>query len=288
MTPAPPTPIWKLGRERGVQYYLAMTAGGMALVYFVLHHRGVSSLAALLPLLVGIGGTAIGWSRTPVVYLIALAVVVSIPPNRYFMTDRGGSVWLSDVLLCSGVLAFVAGQYRLYALVRGVFPPPRAETERVGDLPRSAPAELRRDAASVAPGEVAMLVLLLPAWAVLAQFASVLLPRTLANPGLKPDAWRAVMLLWLLAITALVIASAFDYYHRRSMTPTEATLYLQDVLWQETRREQRRHDRWRAWARLGNPLDLVDRLIDLAVLLWLTGLTIVLVTATLWICVSIF
>jgi hypothetical protein len=34
------------------------------------------------------------------------------------------------------------------------------------------------------------------------------------------------------------------------MTAEEATLFLQDVLWKETRGEQRRLNRWSAWARL--------------------------------------
>ena len=40
------------------------------------------------------------------------------------------------------------------------------------------------------------------------------------------------------------------YWIWRRMTLAEATLFLQDVQWQETRGEQRRLNRWLAWARL--------------------------------------
>jgi hypothetical protein len=46
----------------------------------------------------------------------------------------------------------------------------------------------------------------------------------------------------------LAVAALLRYLALRRMTPPEAGLYLQDVLWRETRREQRRLNRWLAWA----------------------------------------
>jgi hypothetical protein len=37
------------------------------------------------------------------------------------------------------------------------------------------------------------------------------------------------------------------------MSVAEANLFLQDILWQETRGDQRRISRWFAWARLRRP-----------------------------------
>jgi hypothetical protein len=279
--------MWQLWRDTGVKYYLAVGGAGLLLVFLVLNQRGVSYLSCLLPLLVGAGGATIGWARTPIVYLVVLATVLSIEPNRYFMSSHGGSVWLTDMLLCAGVLAFVAAQYRLQSLLKSAFPPALLPADAETRPPGPAPASPRRASRSVSPREIGMLLLVLPAWAIGAQLVAALLPASLGNPGLRPAVWRGMTLLWLLCIAALVIASIFDFYHRRHMSPAEATLFLQDELWRETRREQRRHDRWRAWARLGFPLDIVDLLIDIAVLFWLATIIVFLVWMALWIYLSL-
>jgi hypothetical protein len=279
--------MWVLWRDTGVRYYLAVGGGGLILVFLVLNQRGVPYLSCLLPLLVGAGGATIGWARIPVVYLVVLATVLSIEPNRYFMSSHGGNVWLTDVLLCAGVLAFVAAQYRLQSLLKSAFPPAllpgEAETRPQGP----APANPRRASRSVTPREVGTLLVLLPAWAIVAQLVAALLPASLGNPGLRPAVWRGMTLLWLLSVAALVIASLFDFYHRRHMTSAEAMLFLQDELWRETRREQRRHDRWRAWGRLGFPLDIIDLLIDVAVMIWLATIVMILAWLALWVYLSL-
>jgi hypothetical protein len=49
----------------------------------------------------------------------------------------------------------------------------------------------------------------------------------------------------------MALAVAFlRLWRQRQHPPAIAALYLQDVLWKETRREQRRLHRWLAWARL--------------------------------------
>lgn len=290
MNPAKmPLPSWLLWRETGVKYYLGVAGGGLGLVFLVLNQRGVPYFSCLLPLLIGAGGAALGWARTPIVYLIVLATVLSIEPNRYFMSPRGGNVWLTDVMLCAGVLAFVAAQYRLQSLLKSVFPPALSpgQTATAALGKGAAPLEPRRASPTVSPRELGTLLLLLPAWGVIAHFVAALLPTSFGNPGLRPGVWRGMTLLWLLGVAGLVVASVFDYYHRRHMTAAEATLYLQDVLWRETRREQRRHDRWRAWGRLGFPLDWLDQLIDLLTMLWLATLIVGLAALGLWIYVSL-
>jgi hypothetical protein len=48
----------------------------------------------------------------------------------------------------------------------------------------------------------------------------------------------------------IIAASVFGYLAQRRMLPDEAALYLQDSVWRETPREQRRVMAWLAWARL--------------------------------------
>jgi len=54
----------------------------------------------------------------------------------------------------------------------------------------------------------------------------------------------------------LLASSILNYLARRQMTRAEAELMLQDILWRETRREQRRIGRWLAWSR--NRQDRLD------------------------------
>ena len=63
--------------------------------------------------------------------------------------------------------------------------------------------------------------------------------------------WRGILVLWLLGGGVLIVAAGLRYLALRQMTRAEAQLYLQDLLWQQTRREQRRLNRWLAWSWLG-------------------------------------
>jgi hypothetical protein len=259
------TPSWTLWREPGVKYYLGLCVAGLGLSFLVLNHRGLSFASAVLPMLVGAAGVAIGWERTPLVYLMMLAGVISVEPNRGLMSSIGGNSWLTDLLLCCGALAFVSAQYRLQGLLKNIFPQAlkpgqdAAATLARGPTPSALP---RRDARAVTPREVGSLLLALPAWALAAHLVANLLPTTFGNPGLRPAAWRAMTLLWMLGVAALVIAGIFDYFQRRQMTGAEAMLFLQDEVWRQTRGEQRRINRWVAWMRRNRAQNSVGRFFD--------------------------
>jgi hypothetical protein len=89
----------------------------------------------------------------------------------------------------------------------------------------------------------------MPLWIALGLMVWSVTLRGPANPGLKPAVWQAALLVWLIGLTPYVAASGISYWQRRHMSVAEATMYLQDQLWAETRREQRRLNRWLAWAR---------------------------------------
>jgi hypothetical protein len=67
---------------------------------------------------------------------------------------------------------------------------------------------------------------------------------------LPPPAWRIIVLLWAVGVALLLASGLINYLSRETMTKDEAALILQDVLWREYRSEQRRANRWVAWARL--------------------------------------
>jgi hypothetical protein len=57
------------------------------------------------------------------------------------------------------------------------------------------------------------------------------------------------VLLWGFAGGILLAYIVFWYIGLRQMKSEEATLAMQDILWQETLREQTRIQRWRVWAK---------------------------------------
>ena len=64
----------------------------------------------------------------------------------------------------------------------------------------------------------------------------------------KPAAILAIIVALVLGV---VVASAFlGYWRSAAQTREQAALVLQDAVWAETRGEQRRLNRWLAWARL--------------------------------------
>jgi hypothetical protein len=156
-------------------------------------------------------------------------------------------------------VGYIVGHYRLQGLLHNVAPldprrregPPRWHFFRFYWLPRLAPQ--RRSSRGVSPYEVPLLLLTLPAAALTAQllWAALTPPWRLANL-LPPPLCRFLLLVWFLGVGVLVTAAALQHWKRLRMSADEAALLLQDVLWVETRREQRRINRWLAWAHLRN------------------------------------
>jgi hypothetical protein len=66
--------------------------------------------------------------------------------------------------------------------------------------------------------------------------------------NIPPWSWRVGLVVWWLAAALVLTATALGHLAWRRQSPAEAGVYLRDVLWHETRREQRRIQRWRAWA----------------------------------------
>ena len=75
--------------------------------------------------------------------------------------------------------------------------------------------------------------------------------RTLPDIDVDIDdrGWKVMLLAWLLGLVFIVATTAVRYAAQWYLCPEEAAMFLQDTLWRETSREQRRINRWIAWAR---------------------------------------
>jgi hypothetical protein len=65
--------------------------------------------------------------------------------------------------------------------------------------------------------------------------------------GIEQPFARLMLFLWAFVTGAILAGVAFRYWALRSMNRLQARLMLQDIFWQETRREQERIHGWRRW-----------------------------------------
>jgi hypothetical protein len=205
------------------------------------------------------------WLRTTLAWLLASAglwlwrllhgYLVRPRLHRTELAPPQGVLPVSDLLLAASVLTYAVAQYRLQGLVVRLFPPDprqaRAAAQRGKAEAREFRESLCRPPGSVTTRELVLLPMALAACAGLAYLAWSWLRGQTTDLPIVDSAWRGILALWLLGGGVLVAAGLLRYLALRRMTREEAALYLQDVLWRETRREQRRLNRWLAWAWLG-------------------------------------
>jgi hypothetical protein len=236
----------------GVVRYILACLSALAIIFVVMLERTFVILA-LLPVVAGLlgGMTSLG----PVLLIVAIAVSLNQLP--FAETQFSRSVIL-DTILCAAVLIYVMAQFRLQSLALWVFPlDPRLRDKRGPEpgrfflfrMPRKM-VRRRRSAGLVSTTEIWLMLFIALMVALLAQLLWFTVPSETANPGLLGPVWHAILVVWTVGIAWFVAAGWIDYRQQSRMTVAEATLYLQDAVWAETRREQRRLNRWLAWSRI--------------------------------------
>jgi hypothetical protein len=192
---------------------------------------------ALVPTLVGAAGLAFRWRSGSLLVLAGIAIG-QVGRSYYLHAGFGLRTSLAaDLGLCAATLAYVIAQYRLVGLTAGVFPPVRRKLDQPPPRPGSAStAELAAAGLSVAACSVGAFFL----WEVVGEVP--------APWHMYPTTWRLGMVAWVLLGGLALAAAVLGHLGWRRLSPAEAAVFLQDALWHETRREQRRINRWRAWA----------------------------------------
>lgn len=243
-----------------VPTYTALCLVAVGVMFLVLLQRGFGSWS-LLPPLLGCLGLILRWRVAPLLLLLALAGLLFVEgPLRHGVRVgvlSGTHFPIADFVLCGAVLAYVGACYRLQSLELYIFPPDPRRRERTSrkasEVPRPAsrPFHRRRSTQVASPWEIGRLLLALPLWATLAQLGWWSLLQ-LPWEAFDLPRWvvHGLVVTWILAVALFVSAGVLNYLSLRRMRPLEAQLFLQDTLWYETRREQRRLNRWTAWARL--------------------------------------
>jgi hypothetical protein len=234
---------------------------GLALSAIVLIQLQESSLLPAVSLvvnvLIGVVGALGIFYRSrlsPMTVFIALAapqIIEQFYANQRVIPDVRGKRFLdvADVLLCIAALTYFIGHYRLHGLWFGVLPAdPRSTIPREGIKKPTPP--LVRSESSLTAAELVALIFTVPIFALLGEVACLLLKRPWAAIDL-PTRWTQFLFVsWTLLFVMFLAAHGFRHWRRLQMDRATAMLMLQDILWNETRGEQRRIQRWRAWQRL--------------------------------------
>lgn len=254
---------WDQDRARLAQplprFYLLSVIGAILILALLLAERGLPGNAVFLALIAGLG---VVWkSRFVPVLVLALVVLlviarhegydlvsgffkVIIPFGQYRVFWRPYTPTpLLEVVLALAVLVYIQGAFRLIGLLDAALPGEgRTRAERRTPSPRE-PG--RVDATEGIQGLGVLLVVAILAtgtWVVVSNAAPALdLPR---------DAWRVLLLTWLLATPVIVVTTVARILFWRNAPPEVQRLYLQETLWRETRVEQTTINRWLTAARL--------------------------------------
>jgi hypothetical protein len=196
---------------------------------------------ALVPVLVGTAGLAFRWrtAAPACVAAVAFALVARSWVGRGF-SFRHGSSLIVDLALALALVVYALSQNRLLSLTVGVLPP---DPLRPKDKPVS------RQTEGFATAEVPLALLTALGAALLAAFLWEL--TDLSDPpwNVPEPAWRTGQLVWGFTALLLGLFAVIGYLGWRQRSTEESALFLRDTLWAETRREQRRIQRWTAWAK---------------------------------------
>jgi hypothetical protein len=205
----------------------------------------VPAIALIVNVLIGLIGALGVFYRvrlSPLYVLAAIAAPHVIESFMYgsqpFNANLRGvrSLNLADVLLCMASLTYFIGQYRLQGLRFGLVPK--------GD---ALPVRSHR---SLNPAELIALIFVVPSFALLAEIGYLTLMRPWGVLDVDPRLRQLLLVVWALLLAVFLSAHAFRYWRRLRMDRVTALVLLQDVLWNETRGEQRRINRWLAWMKL--------------------------------------
>jgi len=258
----------ELWQHAAVRNYALLCLTALGVLLFVLLERNLG-LWSLFPIIVGSLALALRWRLGPpmvlftltgTLYLGSIRLGVLVRPRSY-----GAENVISDVILCAAMLTYFAANYRLQGIFHAIFPTdvrlpspqkqkpkPRVRSgQAVSPATFAAPALMqRRSPDAVSAGEIGQLLLGVPLYVLFALLGCVLLRLWEPVVDVSDELWRAMVLTWILGLGTIVSAGFFSYLGWSRLTASEAALFLQDLVWRESRKEQWRLSRWIAWAKI--------------------------------------
>lgn len=240
-------------------HYQVLCGIALAAIFLVQLQQGLL-LWGMIVLL--IGAAAVLRARISPLLVVLPLVGAQLYLRYLFPIGRQrDALQVEDVVLCAATLAYVAGHYRLLALWRSILPSDPRQIYHKGAgvivplsrLGKVAPQH--RPVALLSRGELAWFVLQLPLFALLAQAVWIVLGARRNLHELEPRLLQIMHASWVLVLGLLLVGQLFRVVRLLRMDRVTAQMVLQDTLWHETRREQRRIGRWLAWWNLRRKSD---------------------------------
>jgi len=248
-------------REPAICVYIFIGLAALIICHTQMIQR-FNNEGSLICIFIAGAGLILRWVISPVLFLILVTYLLIDPNFQGLLTLSWGSSYRSDlfssVLLSASVLAYLIAQYRVLSLTHQsmpIDPAPRRKGQ-------PAPLTPRRPISLIAEGEpIAALALGLgavaiglAAWSLLSWYERD--RRLSGHWGITRPFARSMLVLWTIGTIALLAGVFFRYVSMRRMGRLRARMMLQNMFWEETRREQERIQRWRRWARSGRPIVL--------------------------------
>jgi hypothetical protein len=241
-------------------HYQVLCGIALAAIFLVQFQEGLL-LWGMIVLLLGAAAVLLRVRISPLLVVLPLVGGQLYLQYLFPFNRQRNALRVEDVVLCAATLAYVAGHYRLLALWRSILPlDPRqiyhkgaAVIVPLGRLGKVAPQH--RPAALLSRGELAWFVLQLPVFALLAQAVWIVLGARRELHELSPRLLQLMHATWVLVLGLLLAGQLFRLVRLLRMDRVTAQMVLQDVLWNETRREQRRIGRWLVWWKLRRKSD---------------------------------
>jgi cbb3-type cytochrome oxidase subunit 3 len=229
-----------------LRHYQALCGLALAAIFLTQMQQEIGTVINLIMVLAGGLGLLYRLRIAPLAVLVALAagqLLEQHQQNDFIDPDlfQVRPLNVSTLLLSMAVLTYVIGQYRLHGLWFGVLPADRRQDSDEAQA---------RSAESLTPAELAVLVIPIPLCALLADWTGYLLRQQWTVVGLPPRWKQFLAIVWFVLLVVFVAAHAFRYWRRVQMDRAAAQLLLQDLLWNETRGEQRRLNRWIVWKKM--------------------------------------
>jgi hypothetical protein len=235
------------GTDPAVRLYYILALAAAGVLALGLFER--SGLVGLIPPLLGCAGLFGHWRSTPALVLATLTAVLWFFTWNVFGVPELFAA--EDLILCSAVLAFLLAQSRLLSLTEQAMPRDPWWPALFG--PADEP--VRRPPRLIDGSELPAALIVVGACVVAAQAVWWLAVRWNPAPdpelgrrlGFLPGAWRFGVIALLIGLSALAVTTVLRQLRRWRWSADEAALVIQDAMWEETRREQRRNARWVAW-----------------------------------------
>jgi hypothetical protein len=233
--------------------YRILAMAGLALVFFAYSERMIPmtvvvvvGLAVLfMPRFLGAG-----------VFLVTLAVLELLSMRIWPRFRLMHSMFdLSEMMFAAGTLLYVGSLYRVHSFVLAAS---NFDARLAEKTSRPLPPQTRPESSLTREELVGWLVS-----APMFVLAAEVLRRLLSQPSPVDELVPArvahiVIAIWALVMGVLFVWTFFDYWRRVSAGPEQARMYLENMVWLESRRDQGRIGRWLAWQKRRKARSVAD------------------------------